>query len=235
MKRILFYLGVMLGLAAAPAGPIWAAGATATGPAARQSSAANADKPAESPPINIEADRMESLSNDNAIFFSGKVVAKQGGLVIHSDEMTVYYLSDAEKAALPAGDTRKMKKLYATGRVEIQNEGWIATGDAMKYFEMERKVYITGNTKAWQDNNLVTGEAMTLYLDEGKSVVERSTKQGERVRAFFHSGGEGEAGAAPAAKPPSPTPAPATIPPPVVPPPVVPVQKPAPAPPPPAN
>ena len=179
MKRILFYLGVSLGLAMASPGPTWAA-----------------DKPAESPPINIEADRMESLQNDNAIFFSGQVVAKQGGLVIHSDEMTVYYLSEAEKAALPANDTRKMKKLYATGRVEIQNEGWIATGDAMEYFELERKVYITGNTKAWQDNNLVTGEAMTLYLDEGKSVVERSAGPGERVRAFFHSGGEGEAEAA---------------------------------------
>ena len=143
-------------------------------------------------PVHIEADRMESLQNENAVQFFGRVVAKQDGLIIHSDTMTVYYLSEAEKAQLPAGDTRKMKKLYATGHVELQNEGWIAAGDKMEYFEKERKVYLTGNTKVWQDNNIVTGDSVTLYLDQGKSVVERSQKKGERVKAFFYPGGEDE-------------------------------------------
>lgn len=143
-------------------------------------------------PIQIEADRMESLQDENAVRFSGKVEAKQGGLIIHSDTMTVFYLSEAEKAALPAGDARKMKKLFATGNVELQNEGWIATGNNMEYFEQERKVVITGNTKVWQDNNIVTGESVTLYLDQGKSIVERSQKKGERVKAFFYPGDEGE-------------------------------------------
>ncbi|MDH5525017.1 MAG: lipopolysaccharide transport periplasmic protein LptA [Desulfobulbaceae bacterium] len=141
-------------------------------------------------PINIEADRMESMKKENAVIFKGNVDAKQGELIIRSDEMTVYYLSEAEKAAQPAGDARKIKKLFATGNVEINNQGWVATGDNMEYFELERKVLITGNTKVWQDNNLVTGDSVLLYLDEGKSVVERSDKKGERVKAFFYPGGE---------------------------------------------
>jgi lipopolysaccharide export system protein LptA len=141
-------------------------------------------------PINIEADRMESLKKENAVIFIGNVDAKQGDLIIRSDEMTVYYLSNAEKMAQKPGDGRKIKKLYATGNVKIQNEGWVATGDNMEYFETERKVLITGNTKVWQDNNLVTGESVLLYLDEGKSIVERSDKKGERVKAFFYPGGE---------------------------------------------
>ncbi|MEW6594487.1 MAG: lipopolysaccharide transport periplasmic protein LptA [Thermodesulfobacteriota bacterium] len=143
-------------------------------------------------PIHVEADRMESLQNENAVEFTGRVVARQDSLVIHSDRMTVFYLSEEEKARLPAGDTRKMKKLYATGHVELQNEGWIATSDNMEYFEQERKVFLTGNAKAWQDNNIVTGESITLYLDQGKSIVERSQKKGERVKAFFYPGSEGE-------------------------------------------
>jgi lipopolysaccharide export system protein LptA len=143
-------------------------------------------------PVHVEADRMESLQNENAVEFTGRVVAKQEGLIIHADRMIVYYLSEEEKARLPASDTRKMKKLYATGHVELQNEGWIATGNNMEYFEQERKVYLTGNTKVWQDNNIVTGEAVTLYLDQGKSIVERSQKKGERVKAFFYPGSEGE-------------------------------------------
>lgn len=142
-------------------------------------------------PVHVEADRMESLQNENAVLFTGRVVAKQDNLIIHSDSMTVYYLSEEEKAKLPAGDTRKMKKLYATGHVELQNEGWIATSDNMEYFEQERKVILTGHAKAWQDNNIVTGESITLYLDQGKSIVDRSQKPGERVKAFFYPGSEG--------------------------------------------
>lgn len=143
-------------------------------------------------PVHVEADRMESLQNENAVHFTGRVVAKQDNLIIHSDSMTVYYLSEEEKAKLPAGDTRKMKKLYATGHVELQNEGWIATSDSMEYFEQERKVILTGHAKAWQDNNIVTGESITLYLDQGKSIVDRSQKPGERVKAFFYPGSESE-------------------------------------------
>ncbi|MGV1100893.1 lipopolysaccharide transport periplasmic protein LptA [Thiovibrio sp. JS02] len=143
-------------------------------------------------PIHIEADRMTSLKNENAVLFEGKVDARQGELVIRSAEMTVYYLSEEEKAKLPPGEGKKMKKLLAKGNVEIQNEGWTATGDNMEYFETERKVILTGNTRVWQDNNLVTGERVVLYLDEGKSVVEKSEKKGERVKAFFYPGGEGE-------------------------------------------
>jgi len=143
-------------------------------------------------PIHIEADRMVSMKNDNAVLFSGNVDARQGELVIRSAEMTVYYLSDEEKAKLPPSEGRNMKKLLAKGNVKIQNEGWTATSDNMEYFEAERKVVLTGNTKVWQDNNLVTGDSAVLYLDEGKSIVERSQKKGERVKAFFYPGGEGE-------------------------------------------
>lgn len=139
-------------------------------------------------PIQIESDRMESVDGENAIFFSGRVVAHQGELVVHSDEMTVYYLSEEEKAALPPGDQRRLKKLFATGNVKIETEGWIGTGRRMDYFELERKVYLTGDAKVWQDDNLVTGEAVTMYLDEGKSIVERGGENGRRVRAYFYSG-----------------------------------------------
>lgn len=140
-------------------------------------------------PIHIEADRMESIQKENAVLFTGKVEAKQGKLVINSDKMTVYYFNSEEKKKSGA-QSQKIKKLFATGNVEIQNEGWVATGDNVEFFESERKALLTGNTKVWQDNNMVTGERVWLYLDEGKSIVERSDKKGERVKAFFYPGGE---------------------------------------------
>lgn len=138
--------------------------------------------------IQIESDRMESVGGENAILFSGQVVARQGDLVVHSDGMTVFYLDEEERAQLPAGDERRLKKLFAIGNVKIETPEWIGTGERLDYFEVERKVYLTGNARVWQGNNLVTGEAVTIYLDEGKSIVERSDKPGGRVRAFFYSG-----------------------------------------------
>ena len=143
------------------------------------------------PPIHIEADRMVSMKDDNAVFFSGNVDAKQGQMVIRAAEMTVYYLSNEEKAKLPQSEERSLKKLFASGNVEIQNDGMTGTGDKMEYYEAERKMILIGNSKVWQDNNLVTGHTVVVFLDQGKSIVERGEKKGERVKAFFYPGGEG--------------------------------------------
>ncbi len=135
-------------------------------------------------PVQVEADQMIANQKDNSVFFSGQVEAKQEDLTIHSDEMTVYYTSDAEAAK--SGDSRDIKRLLAKGHVEITKQDWVGTGDQAEYFSKERKVVLTGNTKVWQNNNVVTGETFVLYLDDGRSVVEKGQKAGERVKAFFY-------------------------------------------------
>lgn len=142
------------------------------------------------PPIHVEADRMVSLKNDNAVLFTGNVDAKQGQLTIRSTEMTVYYLSTEEKAKLPQSEERTLKKLFASGNVEIQNEGMTGTGDKMEYYEDERKMILIGNSKVWENNNLVTGHTVVVFLDQGKSIAERGTKKDERVKAFFYPGSD---------------------------------------------
>jgi lipopolysaccharide export system protein LptA len=155
-------------------------------------------------PVQIEADQMLSSQKDNSVFFSGKVEAKQEGLTIHSDEMTVHYTAGSDPSKTVKGEKSKevtpssagkgaespldggIERLVAKGHVEITKEGWVATGDQAEYFSKERKVVLTGNTKVWQNNNLVTGDTFIMYLDEGKSIVERNSKKGERVKAFFY-------------------------------------------------
>ena len=151
-------------------------------------------------PVQIEADQMLSSQKDNSVFFSGKVEAKQEALTIHSDEMTVHYTVGTEagkqaKAEKNTGSVQSpldggIERLVAKGHVEITKEGWVATGNQAEYFSKERKVVLTGDTKVWQNNNLVTGDTFTMYLDEGKSIVERNSKKGERVKAFFYPDAE---------------------------------------------
>lgn len=140
-------------------------------------------------PIQIESDHMLSMQKENTVFFSGKVEAKQEDLVIHSDEMTVYYNEknpETDTQKLGGTKSKDVERIFAEGNVEITQLEWVATGDAAEYFSNERKVILTGKAKVWQDNNLVTGNKVVMYLDEGKSVVERSTDKGERVKAFFY-------------------------------------------------
>ncbi|MFZ5775771.1 MAG: lipopolysaccharide transport periplasmic protein LptA [Thermodesulfobacteriota bacterium] len=146
-------------------------------------------------PINIEADRMVSQQKDNAVFFAGNVTATQGEMSIRADEMTVHYHPQPDKGDQAEGvGGGKLKKLSAKGNVQVRSSAWTATGNAMDYLAAERKVLLNGNAKVWQDNNVVSGESMVLYLDEGKSIVERSPRKGERVKAFFYPTGE-ESGA----------------------------------------
>jgi lipopolysaccharide export system protein LptA len=61
----------------------------------------------------------------------------------------------------------------------------------MDFNAEKRIVILSGNAKAWQEKNMVSGEKIILYLDEGRSVVERSTAEGERVKAFIYPESKG--------------------------------------------
>jgi lipopolysaccharide export system protein LptA len=153
---------------------------------------AMADGPSPSP-IQIEADRMESVQEQNLITFSGNVVARQDDLIIHADQMTVDYVKlPAESRPEAVGDTtggsaqQKINKIIARGNVKIVQKDWVAVGNTMDYIANERKVILTGNAKTWQGKNMVAGDTIILYLDEGKSVVERSKEEGGRVKALIY-------------------------------------------------
>ena len=141
-------------------------------------------------PIQIEADRMETSQEDGDVLFSGNVQANQGDLNIHADEMTVLYSkagSQPDASADTAENlTRKIEKIMAKGNVKIVQGNWVAAGESMDFNADDRIVILAGNAKVWQDQNMVSGEKIVLYLDEGKSVVERSSHEGERVKAFIY-------------------------------------------------
>ena len=137
-------------------------------------------------PINIEADRMESNQQENVVYFSGNVEARQDDLTILADHMTVHYTNGAKDRGKDMPPSQSVDKIVSEGNVRMKRENWTASADRMEYREGERKVVLTGNTKVWQNNNMVTGDRIELFLDEGRSVVEGGKKEQERVKAFFY-------------------------------------------------
>jgi len=140
-------------------------------------------------PISIEADRMVSQENKNSVVFIGKVDARQGNLIIKSDEMTVFY--SEKKGETPPGQqsgqsTNQVEKLICIGSVKISQGDWLGVGERMDYFARERKAILSGNARAWQGQNMVSGKSIVYYLDEKRSVVEPDTSGNNRVRAIIH-------------------------------------------------
>ena len=144
-------------------------------------------------PISIEANRMVSQENQNTVVFLGKVDARQGNLIIRSEEMTVFYSEKpANKDGQPSTpgpgnqNTSQLEKLICKQNVKISEGDWLGTGDRMDYFAKERKVVLTGNAKAWQGPNMVAGKTITYYLNEQRSAVEQDEKSKGRVKAVIH-------------------------------------------------
>ncbi len=137
-----------------------------------------------SAPIHIEADRMVSQEQNNSVVFIGNVDARQGGVVIRADEMTVYYTRGKDKKKKQS--TSQVKKLICRGHVEISQGDWLGTGKRMDYFANERKVILSGDAKAWQGQNMVSGKTIIYYLDEKRSIVEQDKSKPGRVKAVIH-------------------------------------------------
>jgi lipopolysaccharide export system protein LptA len=133
---------------------------------------------------------MESSKENGVVLFFGNVKANQGNLSIQADEMTVLYMkteAQSEGSVPSAADlSQKIDKITAKGNVKIVQDDWIAAGDAMDFDAARRIVILAGNASVWQEQNTVSGEKIILYLNEGKSVVESSSQEGERVKAFIY-------------------------------------------------
>jgi len=143
-----------------------------------------------SAPIQIEADRMISQEQDNSVVFMGHVDARQGEVVIRTDEMTVFYVQSKKGARQEKSS--KVKKLICKGNVEITQGDWLGTSRRMDYFAKDRKAILTGDAKAWQGKNMVSGKTITYYLDEGRSIVEQDKKKTGRVKAVIYPKSDAE-------------------------------------------
>ncbi|PIE64619.1 MAG: lipopolysaccharide transport periplasmic protein LptA [Desulfobacterales bacterium] len=123
-------------------------------------------------PIYIEADQMASTEKNSTVVFTGNVDAKQGGLRIRSDEMTVYYSGESKAIGVNASEAKQqIEKLVCVGNVELTSKEWLGTAEKMVYFATKEQVVLNGNAKAWKGQNMVSGEKIIYYIKEGRSEV----------------------------------------------------------------
>jgi lipopolysaccharide export system protein LptA len=147
------------------------------------------------------------LADDGSreINFSGKVVARQGNLIISCDRMKVKYVpappregrGDAGTEAAPGARSsspldggQEIDQVDCEGAVKIQQGERLAVADYALYLAraLPRRLVLTGSARVWEGESSVTGHRITYYLDENRSQVDGSGSG--RVRAFYSREGE---------------------------------------------
>lgn len=149
-------------------------------------------------PIEVSADALEVLQEENKAIFSGHVVAIQGDLRLTSDNMTVYYNPNANKEGAKGkakSENNAIRKIEALGSVFLATPEETASGTRGVYDVENQEIRLTGKVVLTRGKNTLEGESLVYNFATGKSKIvsaaaETGAPQGEkgekkRVRALF--------------------------------------------------
>jgi len=118
-----------------------------------------------SAPIEIGADALEVLQNEQVAIFSGNVDAIQGDMRLRASELRVHYSSGS-------GTGGEISRINATGDVQVSSATETARGDSAIYNVLGEEVTMEGNVVLTQGSNVIQGDRLTIDLASGHSRIE---------------------------------------------------------------
>lgn len=154
-------------------------------------------------PIEITADSLEVLQEQNIATFQGNVDAVQGDMVLSADQLRVHYRSGADGEPAPAGDS-SIRRIEAEGNVFLSSPRETAQGAVGTYDVAANRVTMEGSVVLTRDDNVIRGERLEMDLVSGRSQMFAaipSTEGGDaaqRVRALFTPNGSSQPSPEPA-------------------------------------
>lgn len=131
--------------------------------------------------LHITADSLVASQNNQHIIFSGHVIALYELTTIMSDKLQVYYSDHVDKEQL---NNASVKKIIASGNVQIELEGKTAKCDQAVYLTSTNSLTLTGEeTRLQSENSYITGNKIIIYQNTGQIIVDGSDDK--RVNAVF--------------------------------------------------
>ncbi len=132
-------------------------------------------------PIDINADSLEILQNQNLAIFSGNVVAVQGRLRLRAEQLKVWYrpVSDSRSDGA-AGASGTILRIDAINRVFVSSATETAKGDIGIYEVAEQRLTLTGAVVLTRGQNVLRGNKLVMDLATGRSQI-----SGGRVHGRF--------------------------------------------------
>jgi len=127
-------------------------------------------------PITIKANEMTADNKGKIATFSGKVVAKQGEIIIFSDKLVVSY----------AENNKEVEKVEAFGNVRIVQQNRTGFADRAVYDSNSGRIALTGNPRVVQGGDSISGKVITYFVDDDKSDVSSGGDPKARVEAVIN-------------------------------------------------
>lgn len=128
-------------------------------------------------PLKIKSDTLHADNDKKTATFEGKVVARQGDLLLHADRLVISY----------TGDGKDLSRVEAFGNVRIEQGPRQASGAHAVYDPKSARITLDGSPRVTQGGDEITGKVITYYVNEQRSVV--TGGPGGRVEATIHPGG----------------------------------------------
>ena len=133
-------------------------------------------------PIDIEADALEVMQQQKKAIFTGNVVAKQSGMLLKADKMTVHYSGADTKS-------NSISKIDVDGNVFLSTAKETARGQAGNYDVVRDFITLSGSVVLTRDKNILKGTKLEYDIKNGTSKliggVSATGQSSGRVRGLF--------------------------------------------------
>lgn len=128
-------------------------------------------------PIDVDADRIDVLDQQNQAIFTGNVRVRQGNLTMEADRIKVAYSRPA--AGSGKGGDPVIQRLDADGNVRLATPTERATSRFGIYDVDKRVLTLIGNVVLTQGTTKVAGNRLTIDLASGRSTLDGRTSSGQ--------------------------------------------------------
>jgi lipopolysaccharide export system protein LptA len=123
-------------------------------------------------PIDVDADRIDVLDQQNQAIFTGNVRVRQANLTLEADRIKVAY-------SRPAKGDPVIQRLDADGNVRLATPTERATSRFGIYDVDKRILTLIGNVVLTQGTTKVQGSRLTIDLATGRSTLDGRTSTGQ--------------------------------------------------------
>lgn len=134
-------------------------------------------------PIDVDADRIDVLDQQNQAIFTGNVRVRQGTLTLEANRIRIAYARPAGSRGDP-----EIQRLDADGNVRLATPSERATSRFGLYDVDRRILTLIGNVVLTQGTTRVQGNRLTIDLASGRSTLDGQTSTGQpgtRVQGRF--------------------------------------------------
>ncbi len=132
-------------------------------------------------PIDVDADRIEVLDQQNQAIFTGNVRVRQSSLTLEANRVKVAFTR-------PANGDPQMQRLDADGNVQILTPSERASSRFGIYDVDRRILTLIGGVVLTQGTTKVQGNRLTINLESGQTRLDGSSASGQpgsRVQGRF--------------------------------------------------